>query len=179
MFDGLSGVLGISEAGDMYDENGDPKNFSEILTVNGIASIVSGLFGTSPAIGYIESVAGVKEGGRTGVTAIVAGILFIPFLFLSPLLVLVPGFATAPVLLVIAMYMVSAITKIQWQDIEESVPCLLVILIIPLTNSITHGIIFGLLIWTLIRLCTGRVKDVSITLIIINLLSIFLLVSEM
>ena len=179
MFDGLSGVLGISEAGDMYDENGDPKNFSEILTVNGIASIVSGLFGTSPAIGYIESVAGVKEGGRTGVTAIVAGILFIPFLFLSPLLVLVPGFATAPVLLVIAMYMVSAITKIQWQDIEESVPCLLVILIIPLTNSITHGIIFGLLIWTLIILCTGRVKDVSITLIIINLLSIFLLVSEM
>ena len=141
--------------------------------------MVSGLFGTSPAIGYIESVAGVKEGGRTGVTAIVVAILFIPFLFLSPLLVLVPGFAIAPVLLVIAMYMVSAITKIQWQDIGESVPCLLVILIIPLTNSITHGIIFGLLIWTLIRLCTGRVKDIGITLIAINVLSVILLISEM
>lgn len=179
MFDALSGVLGVSKSGDMYDENGDPKNFTEILTVNSVSSMVSGLFGTSPAVGYIESVAGVKEGGRTGVTAIVAGLLFIPFLFLSPILILVPGFATAPVLVVIAMYMVSALTKIQWHDIEESLPCLLVILIIPLTNSITHGIVYGLLTWTLIRLCIGRAKEISITLMIINLLSVILLVSEM
>ncbi|QIV94228.1 NCS2 family permease [Allofrancisella frigidaquae] len=178
MFDSLAGIIGVCEVGNLLDEKGDPKNLKEILTVDGLAGVFSGIFGTSSAISYIESATGIKSGARTGVSAIIIGFLFLPFLFLSPLLSLVPSVATAPVLFIVGIYMMKLIGNIKWQQIEEAIPALITILIIPLTSSITHGMILGLLLWSFFRALVGKIKDISNTLIVLNILSIGLLIIE-
>lgn len=175
LFDSMTGAIGVCEAGGLVDKNGDPRNFKEILAVDGISGVISGILGTSSAIGYIESVAGIEVGARTGISAIVTGFLFLPFLFLSPLLALVPAVATAPVLFIVGIYMVKTVRDIEWENIQEAISALLTILIIPLTGSITHGVILGLLLWNGFKIMTVGIKGVSKTLLVINILSIVLL----
>lgn len=178
LFDSLAGAIGICEAGNLLDDKGEPRNFKQILTVEGISGILSGIFGTSSAIGYIESITGIKAGTKTGFGVIVTGLLFLPFLFLSPLLSLVPAVATAPVLFIVGVHMIRLVIDIDWDNIPEAVPALLTMFIIPLTGSITHGVILGLILWTAFKLFISGFKDLSYTLVILNLLSIVLLVIE-
>lgn len=176
MFDSLSTFIGVAEAADLVDEQGEPKNVKQCLIVDSISTTISGLFGTSSGTSYIESATGVEEGGRTGLTTVVTGILFIPFMFFSPLLSVVPGIATAPALVLVGVFMMKPVCKINWTNFDDSIPAFLALILIPLTYSITQGIVWGFLSWTLIKLFTGKAKEITPTLIIIDIFAILSLV---
>ena len=176
MFDSLSTFVGVAEAADLLDEDDEPRNVKQSLIVDGVSTTISGLLGTSSGTSYIESAAGVEEGGRTGLTAVIAGLLFLPFMFFSPLLSIVPSVATAPVLVLVGVFMMQPVAKINWHQLDDAIPALLALLLIPLTYSITQGIIWGFLSWTVIKLLTGRREQVSVTLLIIDAFAIIALI---
>lgn len=152
LFDTISTLVGVSEAGNLLDKQGRPRNLKKSLLVDATATVLSGLFGTSPTTSYIESAAGIQQGARTGLTAVFAGLFFLPFLFLSPLLSMFPLYSTAPVLVIVGIFMLTPITKIEWNKIDIALPCFLAMILIPLTFSITHGIVAALLCHFLLRL---------------------------
>ena len=175
MFDSIGTFVGVAEACDLKDKDGTPRNMKKSLIVDSIATLFSGIAGTAPGTAYIESAAGIQEGGKTGLTAIIAGLLFLPFMFLSPLLSIVPAIATAPVLVIVGVFMFKPISTIEWNKLENAFPAFLTLAIIPFTYSITQGIIWGLLSYTLIQIITGKIKDIPLTLWIIDLFIILLL----
>lgn len=175
MFDSLSTFVGVAEAAGLTDENGEPLNIKQSLIVDSVSTTISGLFGTSSGTSYIESATGIEEGGRTGLTAIVAGVLFLPFMFLSPLLSVIPGIATATALVLVGVFMMNPVTKINWNKFDDAIPAFLALILIPLTYSITQGIIWGFLSWTFIKLLTGKKDEVSATLIVIDIFAILAL----
>lgn len=175
MFDSISTFIGVSEAANLTDENGEPRKVKESLIADAFSTTISGLLGTSSGTAYIESAAGVEEGGRTGFTAIIAGLLFIPFMFLSPLLSIVPSIATAPALILVGVFMMKPITKINWVKLDDAIPVFIGMLLIPLANSITQGIVWGFISWTLIKLFTGKKEEISLMLVIIDILAILIL----
>lgn len=178
LFDSLSTFVGVSEAANLVDANGEPRNIKQSLTVDAVATGLAGVLGTSAGTAYIESASGVQQGGRTGLTAVVAGLLFIPFMFISPVLSMVPSVATAPALVMVGVFMLKPILKINWEKFDDAIPAFLSLVLIPFTYSITQGIIWGFLGWTVIKLITGKVKEISVTLIIIDLLAILMLIYE-
>jgi len=177
MFDSLSTFVGVAEAANLVDKDGEPRNIKQSLIVDAVATGFAGVLGTSSGTAYIESAAGVQQGGRTGLTALVAGLLFIPFMFFSPLLSIVPAVATAPALILVGVFMLKPVLKINWSNMDDAIPAFLAMVMIPFTFSITQGIIWGFLSWTLIKLAMGKYKEISVTLIVIDILSILLLVS--
>lgn len=178
LFDSLSTFVGVSEAANLVDEKGEPRNIKQALIVDAVATGFAGVLGTSSGTAYIESASGVQQGGRTGLTAVVAGLLFIPFMFFSPILAMVPGVATAPALVLVGVFMLKPILKINWDKFDDAIPAFLSLVLIPFTYSITQGIIWGFLGWTFIKLLTGKHKEISVTLIIIDLLAILMLMFE-
>jgi len=176
MFDSLSTFIGVAEAADIKDDKGEPRNVKESLIVDAFSTTISGLFGTSAGTSYIESATGVEEGGRTGLTAIVAGLLFIPFMFFSPLLSVIPSIATAPALILVGVFMMKPITKINWEKLDDAIPAFIGLTLIPLTYSITQGIIWSFISWTIIKLALGKKEEVTVTLIIIDLFAILSLI---
>jgi AGZA family xanthine/uracil permease-like MFS transporter len=177
MFDSLSTFVGIAEAAELKDSDGEPRQVKESLIVDAAATTVAGLFGSSPGTAYIESAAGIEEGGRTGVTAIVAGLLFLPFLFLSPLLSVVPSLATAPALVLVGVFMTRPISKIHWTRFDDAIPAFLAMVLIPLTYSITQGIVWGFLSWTVLKFLTGKSEELSPTLLVIDVFAIAALIT--
>jgi len=172
MFDSLSTFVGIAEAGNIKDEDGEPRNIKQSLIVDGFATSIAGLFGSSPGTSYIESATGIEEGGRTGLTAVVAGLLFLPFMFLSPLLSIVPPIATAPALVLVGVFMMKPVTSINWSELDDAIPAFLALVLIPVTYSITQGIVWGFLSWTVIKIITGKRDAVSPTLLVIDGLAV-------
>ncbi|MEI7584310.1 NCS2 family permease [Runella sp.] len=172
LFDSLSTFVGVAEAADLYDANGDPRNIKQSLLTDAVATAAAGLLGTSPGTAYIESAVGIEQGGRTGLTAVIAGFLFLPFLFLSPLLSVVPSIATAPALVIVGAFMMKPVTKIDWSRMDEAIPCLLALVLIPFSYSITQGIIFGFLSWTILKTVTGQSREVSLTLWLIDIFAL-------
>jgi AGZA family xanthine/uracil permease-like MFS transporter len=168
MFDSISTFVGIAEAADLYDENGEPQNVKKSLMTDAVATLLAGILGTSPGTAYIESAVGIEQGGRRGLTAITAGLLFLPFMFLSPLLSIVPAIATAPALIIVGVFMMKPIAKINWAGLDDAVPAFLALVLIPFSYSITQGIIWGFLSWTIIKVAVGKSKEVSLALWIIN-----------
>lgn len=177
MFDSLSTFVGVAEAANLMDKDGEPRNIKQSLIVDAVATGLAGVLGTSSGTAYIESAAGVQQGGRTGLTALVAGVLFIPFMFLSPLLSIVPMIATAPALILVGVFMLKPVLKINWSTMDDAIPAFLAMVLIPFTFSITQGIIWGFLSWTFIKIAMGKYKEISLTLVIIDILSILLLLS--
>ncbi len=175
MFDSISTFMGIAQVSGLVDKDGQPLNAKKALLVDALSTTMSGLFGTSSGTTYIESAAGIEEGGRTGMTAIVTGLLFLPFMFLSPLLSFIPAVATAPVLVIVGAFMMKPLLQIDWNNFEETIPAFMALLLIPLTYSITNGIVWGFLIYTLIKLLTGKVKDIHPMLYVIDVLAIVIL----
>ncbi|MEI6766121.1 MAG: NCS2 family permease [Bacteroidota bacterium] len=176
MFDSLSTFVGVAEAAEIVDKNGEPRNIKQSLVVDSVATGLSGILGTTSGTAYIESASGVLAGGRTGLTAVVAGLLFIPFMFFSPLLSMIPSIATAPVLVLVGVFMMKPVLNINWKKYDDAIPCFLAMILIPLSYSITQGIIWGFLSWTILKVVCGKFKEISLTLIIIDILSILLLV---
>ena len=176
MFDSISTFVGVSEVGGLNDENDEPRNINESLIVDGVSTTISGLLGSSPGTSYIESAAGIEAGGRSGLTAAFAGILFIPFLFLAPAIGMVPLVASAPILVIIGLFMCKPIAKIDWGDFENAFPAFMAMILIPLTFSITQGIIWGFLSWTAVKIFVGKFDQISIPLWAINVFSILALI---
>lgn len=150
-------------------------NFFLSLITDSFATGLAGLLGTSPGTAYIESATGIEEGGRTGITAVIAGLLFLPFMFFSPLLSVIPAIATAPALILVEVFMINPISKINWKNLEDGIPAFFAMILIPFSNSIAQGIIWGLLSWTFIKIILGKKEEISITLIIIDIFAIIAL----
>jgi len=176
LFDSISTFIGLAEASGMKDKNGEPRNMKQSLIVDSFSTLISGLLGTSSGSSYIESATGISVGGRTGLTAIVSGLLFLPFMFLSPLLSIIPTIATAPALIIVGVFMITPILNINWKKFDDAIPAFICILMIPMTFSITQGIIWGFLTWTLIKLISGNFKEIHPMLIIIDILMILELI---
>jgi len=176
MFDSLSTFVGVSEASNLVDLNGEPRNVKASLIVDAFSTTISGIFGTSAGTAYIESATGIEEGGRTGLTALIAGLLFLPFMFISPLLSNVPEIATAPALIIVGVFMMKPVLKINWSSFDDAIPCFLSLFLIPLTYSITQGIIWGFLSWTILKLAVGKKNEITPMLIVIDAFAILALI---
>ncbi len=176
MFDSLSTFVGLAEAANLLDENGEPRNIRRSLMVDAISTTIAGLTGSSPGTAYIESAVGIEQGGKTGLTAVTGAILFLPFLFLSPLLSAVPAIATAPALVLVGVFMMKPVIRINWNDLSEAFPAFLAMVLIPFSYSITQGIIWGFLSWTALKLLSGRSRDISLALLIIDIFAILALI---
>jgi AGZA family xanthine/uracil permease-like MFS transporter len=172
MFDSISTFLGVAQVAGLVDKDGQPVRVGRALLVDAGATTISGLFGTSSGTTYIESAAGVEEGGKTGLTAVIAGLLFLPFMFLSPLLSFIPAVATAPVLVLVGVFMMKPVTKLDWNQMDEAIPAFVAMILIPLTYSITQGIVWGFLSYTVIKLLIGKGKDIHWMLYIIDAFAI-------
>jgi len=175
LFDSLSTMVGLSEASDYKDADGNPKNLKKSLFVDALTTIFSGLVGTSSGTTYIESAVGIREGGKTGLTAITAGLLFLPFLFFSPLLSIVPSIASSIALVLVGYFMMKPLTKIDWSLPDEAIPVFFTMILMPLTYSITTGIIFGFLSYTLLKFFVGKKSEINPVLLIINAFSLLFL----
>ncbi len=179
MFDSISTFIGVSEVGGMLDEEGNPKNVGKALMVDAISTTLSGFCGTSSGTTYIESAAGVEEGGRTGLTAVFTGLFFIPFMFLSPLLSVIPLVATAPVLVIVGLFMMNSLKLIDWKNYETSISAFIAVIAVPSTYSITHGIVFGFITYIIIKVLAGKAGQISLTLWLIGGFSLLSLILTM
>jgi AGZA family xanthine/uracil permease-like MFS transporter len=178
MFDSLSTFVGLAEASNLLDENGEPKNIARSLVTDAVSTTLAGLVGSSPGTAYIESAVGIETGGRTGLTAVVAAVLFLPFLFLAPLLSIIPSIATAPALVLVGVFMIRPVTKINWTQLDEAIPAFIAMVLIPFTYSITQGIIWGFLSWTILKMATGKKTEIPTALYIIDVFAIIALLLE-
>lgn len=176
MFDSISTFMGIAEAGNLLDKDGQPRNVKQSLIADGFSSVISGVFGTSAGTAYIESATGIREGGRTGLTAVVGGLLFLPCMFFSPLLSIIPAIATAPILIIVGALFMIPMTRLDWTDFEISFPAFIAMIMIPFTFSINEGIVFGLISYTIIKLVLRKYKELTPTLIILDIISIIFLI---
>ncbi|GHA55840.1 NCS2 family permease [Pontibacter akesuensis] len=172
MFDSLSTFVGLAEAANLLDAHGEPRHVKRSLTTDAVATTLAGLVGSSPGTAYVESAVGIEAGGRTGLTAVVGGLLFLPFLFLAPLLSMVPPIATAPALVLVGAFMVRPVVKIDWFQLDDAIPAFLAMILIPFTYSITQGIVWGFLSWTVLKLVTGKRKEISAGLWVIDLFAL-------
>ncbi len=158
IFDTLGTVVGVSSKANMLDKDGKLPKIKGVLLADAIATSAGAVLGTSTTTTYVESAAGVTEGGRTGLTAVTTAILFLLSIVFSPLFLAIPSFATAPALIIVGFYMISAVAKIDWENMLEAIPAFLCIVAMPLAYSISEGIAIGIMSWTILHLCTGKAK---------------------
>jgi AGZA family xanthine/uracil permease-like MFS transporter len=168
MFDTLGTVTGLATKLDILDERGSFKGAKEIFITDSIGTIIGSLLGTSTVTTYVESASGVADGGRTGLTAIVTGIAFLFTLFLVPFAKLVPNAATAPALIMVGLFMMEPVLKIDLKDITNALPAFLTMIAMPLTYSISNGLMLGIISYTVLKLLTKRWREVSITMIVLS-----------
>jgi AGZA family xanthine/uracil permease-like MFS transporter len=178
LFDSISTLIGVAHASNLLDEKGNPRNLRQALIVDSVATLGAGLAGTSSGTAYIESIAGINVGGRTGMTSVFTALCFLPCLFLAPLASMVPPYATAPVLILVGASMFKSVRQIRFERIEESLPAFLTIILIPLTVSITQGILWGFISHVGLYLLVGRRKDIHPVMFILAAISIGLLLLE-
>lgn len=170
MFDTAGTLVGLSQVAGFADDKGRLPRATQAFSADAIATMSGALLGTSTTTSYIESAAGVEEGGRTGLTAVVVGLLFFVSIFFWPLAAAVPSAATAPALIVVGAMMMSRIGAIDWQDFSVAIPAFVTLVGMPLTYSIANGISFGIITYVLIKLLTGRFKDVHWLMVVLALL---------
>ena len=161
LFDNVGTLLAVGKKAGLFTKAHNVPRLNRILYCDAVATIVGATAGTSTVVSYIESSAGVAVGGRSGVTAIVTGLLFAVALFVAPLAGVIPSSATAPALIIVGSMMMTTVTEIAWQDPEVAIPAFLTMIAIPLTFSIANGLAFGFCAWTLIRILRGRFREVG------------------
>ena len=172
IFDTIGTLVGVSTKAGLVDENGNLPHVKKALFADAIGTTFGALLGTSTVTTYVESASGVAEGGRTGLTALTTGVLFLVALLLSPIFLMSPSAATAPALITVGLFMMSPIKEIDLDDFTEAVPAFLTILLMPLAYSIAQGIVFGIISYALLKLLTGRYKEASPILYILAFLFI-------
>lgn len=173
MFDTIGTVIGVAEKADLLDEDGNLPRVGRVLMADAIGTVAGSMLGTSTVTSFVESSSGVAEGGKTGLTAMTTGILFLVALFLSPIFLAIPSFATAPALVIVGFFMASSIKKMEFDgDLADAVGGYLAFLMMPLTYSIANGIMFGVLAWFIIKVCTGQLKKIHPVMYIVCVLFI-------
>jgi len=178
LFDSISTFIGVAHAANLLDEEGNPRNLRQGLIVDSVATFGAGLAGTSSGTAYIESIAGIDSGGRTGMTSVFTALCFLPCFFLAPLAGMVPVYATAPVLVLVGASMFKSVNHIDFGKIEEGLPAFLTIILIPLTFSITQGILWGFISHVGLYLIVGRRKEIHPVMYVLALVAIGLLLLE-
>lgn len=175
MFDTLGTLIGVASKADMLDENGKLPKIRGALMSDAIGTSLGAVFGTSTTTTFVESASGVAEGGRTGLTAVVAAVFFGLSLFLSPIFLAIPSFATAPALIIVGFLMITSITKIDFADFTEALPSYICIIAMPFMYSISEGIALGVISYVGINLLTGHAKEKKISLLMYVLAVLFVL----
>ncbi len=162
IFDTVGTLIGVAEKGNLLDEKGHLPKAGGALMADAVGTTVGAILGTSTVTSYVESSAGVAAGGRTGLASVVTGILFLLSLVLAPVFTAIPGFATTPAMLYVGLLMLSSIKKVDFDgDVADTIGAFLAIVMMPLTYSIANGIMFGMLAWVILKLVTGKAKDIS------------------
>lgn len=161
VFDTVGTLVGVSSKAKMLDENGKLPKVKQALLADAIGTVGGAMLGTSTVTTFVESSAGVASGGRTGLTSIFTAAFFALALFLSPLFAIIPAQATAPVLVLVGLFMMSSVKDLDFDDMTEAIPAFLTIVMMPFAYSIADGIVFGMVSYTLLKLFTGRYKEVS------------------
>lgn len=175
MFDTLGTLIGVSSKANMLDKDGKLPHIKGALMADAVGTAVGALLGTSTTTTFVESASGVSEGGRTGLTAVVVAVLFGLSLFLSPIFLAIPSFATAPALVVVGFLMITSITKIDFNDFTEAIPCYIAIIAMPFMYSISEGIAMGVISYVVINLATGNTKKKKISTLMYVLAVLFIL----
>lgn len=173
MFDTIGTLIGVTTKAEMMTEDGKIPRAKQALFADSIGTTFGALFGTSTVTTYVESASGVAEGGRTGMTALTTAVLFLLALFLAPIFLMVPGAATAPALVLVGVMMITPIKDIDFNDFTEAIPAFFTLIMMPLTFSIADGIFFGIISYVLLKVLSGKMKDVSLLTLILGV--VFLL----
>jgi len=161
MFDTVGTLIGCATKADMIKPDGTIPNVKEALFADSVGTTVGAVLGTSTVTTFVESSAGVVEGGRTGLTALVVAVLFLLSLFLEPLFGSIPSAATAPALILVGVFMITPVTKIEWEDMTEAIPAFLTIIFMVVAYSIADGIMFGILSYVVLKLFSKKLKDIT------------------
>ena len=175
MFDTIGTLIGVSTKAGMLDEEGHLPNIKGALMADAVATTVGAVLGTTTTTTFVESASGVSEGGRTGLTSATTAILFGLSLFLSPIFLAIPSFATAPALIVVGFYMLTNVTHIEFDDFSEALPCYICILAMPFFYSISEGISMGVISYVILNLMTGKAKEKKISALMYVLAVLFIL----
>ncbi len=170
MFDTIGTLVGTASRAGMVDDKGNMPQMKEALTSDAVGTIAGALTGTSTVTTFVESASGVEAGGRTGLTALTTGIMFLACIFIAPIAAIIPPAATSSALIYVGLLMLTGLKKIDFEDISQSLPAALMLIAMPISGSIGHGIGLGLISYSVIKVFTGKAKDVSILTYIISLL---------
>lgn len=162
MFDTMGTLYGACARGDMLDKDGNVPNMEKAMLADAIATTAGAVCGTSTVTTFVESSSGVAEGGRTGLTAVVAAVMFFIAMFLSPVAALIPGCATATALIYVGILMINCVTSIDWKDVEVAVPAFLTMAFMPFTYNVSYGIAFGMISYIIIKIGLGKIKEIKI-----------------
>lgn len=171
LFDSIGTLVACSYEANLVEKDGTIQKIDKMLGADAIATVAGALMGTSTTTAYIESASGIEEGGRTGLTALTVGILFLAALFVTPIIAIVPTYATAPALVAVGLFMFKNITKIPMTNWADTVAVFMIIILMPLTYSISMGLTFGFLFWTLLKCITGEFREIHPAMWIITILS--------
>ena len=161
LFDTAGTLLGVATRANIIDQNGNATNLNKALLADSGSSIFGTFFGCSPVTSYVESSAGVEAGGRTGLTAVTVGLLFLLAIFFSPIAMMVPAYATSGALIYVSILMLSGMEKLDWSDFSELLPALIIIVMIPLTFSIANGIALGFIAYVVLKIGKGDINKIS------------------
>lgn len=175
LFDTLGTLIGVSSKANMLDKDGKLPRIKGALMADAVATTAGAVLGTSTTTTFVESASGVTQGGRTGLTAVTTGLLFLLSAIFSPLFLTIPSFATAPALIIVGFYMMGSVAKIDFNDMSEAIPAFLCIIAMPLAYSISEGISIGVISWTVINLVTGKAKEKKISILMYILSILFIL----
>jgi len=167
LFDSSGTLIGVTDKAGLIDSNGKFPNMNKALYVDSVSSVAGAFIGTSSVTAYIESTSGVAVGGRTGLTAVVVGIMFLLVMFFSPLVAMVPPYATAGALIFVGVLMTSSLARVNWDDFTESVPAFITTVMMPFTFSITEGIALGFMSYCIMKVCTGRWRDLNLCVVVV------------
>jgi AGZA family xanthine/uracil permease-like MFS transporter len=178
MFDSIGTLVACCHQAKMVNSHGKIKGLDRLLAIDALATMTGAVFGTSTTTAYIESAAGIEQGGRTGLTSVVTGALFLLAILFAPLIGIVPEYATAPALIMVGLFMMKEVRVINFADIQEAFPAFIIIVMIALSYSISTGLAFGFISFVLIKSAAGKVRDVKPTMWIIAILSLAFLAGD-
>lgn len=172
MFDSIGFLLGIADKANLLDENGNMPNVKKALLAESVSTTISSVLGTSTLATTVESGSGIAVGGRTGLTAVITGVLFLIALFFAPLFVSIPPQATAPILILVGFLMASSILRINFNDFTDAIPAFITFVMMPLSYSVADGIMFGIISYTFLKLASGKKDQAKLSLIILSIVFI-------
>jgi AGZA family xanthine/uracil permease-like MFS transporter len=178
LFDSIGSLVACCHRADMVDENDNIEGVDKLLGIDAGATMLGAVLGTSTTTAFIESAAGIEQGGRSGLTSIVCGLLFLPAIFIVPLVASVPTYAIAPALIMVGMFMLREIKNIDFNNITDAFPAFTIIIMIPLSYSISTGLAYGFTAFVIIKLITGKLREIKPAMWIVALLSVLFLAQD-